>query len=241
MFYDAAYHPVLEDYDTKGKLSPAALLKALENAGNQQSDYIGDGVFSSNRKKGLAWILTDWQICVSRYPAYGAPIKIRTWQRTAKVPLRICRDYLLEDGGEGYAVRAVSRWVLLDKETQRIVRPSEDLIRLYAPEPEAALPESTYEKLQEPKAYSMETPMSIRRSDIDFNAHVHNLSYLDFAIEGLPLDVYEEHDFREIRILYKSAVRFGESVLCKYAREEAGHMVGIYGNDGSLRSLVALR
>lgn len=240
MIYHAVYHPALEDYTQDGAMTLNGLLKALENAGNQHSDSVGDGAIARDRQ-GKAWILTDWQVEIFRRPRYCVPLHIQTWQRAARATFALFREYLVEDGQAGYAARAVSRLVLVDMESQRIIRPNDQLVHIYTPEDKRVFDDSGVEKLREPESYAQQIRLSPRRSDIDYNHHVHNLCYLDFALEALPQDIYQRRqDFSRLRIVYKSPVKAGTSLLCQYAPEEQRHIVGIYGEDGSLRTLVSL-
>lgn len=239
MIYQAVYHPALEDYTQEGKMTLSGLLKALENAGNQHSDSVGDGAIARDRQ-GKAWILTDWQVEIERRPRYCVPLRIQTWQRAARATFALFREYLVEDGQAGYAARAVSRLVLVDMESQRIIRPSDHLIQIYTPEDKRVFDDPGVEKLREPEGYARQICLSPRRSDIDYNHHVHNLCYLDFALEALPQDVYQgQQGFSRLRIVYKSPVQGDTSLVCRYAPQGQAHIVGIYGEDESLRTLVS--
>lgn len=239
MIYHAIYHPALEDYTQDGAMTINGLLKGLENAGNQHSDSVCDGAIGRDRA-GKAWILTDWQVEIYRRPRYCIPLQIQTWQRAARATFALFREYLVSDGQPGYAARAVSRLVLMDMESQRIIRPGDALVQLYTPEDQRVFEDPGVEKLREPDRYAQQICLSLRRSDIDYNEHVHNLCYLDFALEALPLSVYQRQaDFHKLRIVYKSPVKAGTTLVCRYAAGAQGHTVGIYGADGSLRTLVA--
>lgn len=48
-----------------------------------------------------------------------------------------------------------------------------------------------------------EKPYLIQRRDIDINGHLHNVSYLEAALEAVPEDIYKNVDFNYIRIEYK--------------------------------------
>ena len=93
-------------------------------------------------------------------------------------------------------------------------------------------------RLLEPREYSAQTTLSIGRRDIDLNGHVHNLCYLDFAYEALPEAVYRA-EFCDIRIAYRKEIRPYETIACKYVEKDGAHTVGIYGENGVLRALVA--
>ncbi|MBO7136007.1 MAG: hypothetical protein J6V73_05210, partial [Spirochaetaceae bacterium] len=87
---------------------------------------------------------------------------------------------------------------------------------------------------------SLEKTVEIRRSDIDFNDHVHNLVYLDYAMQALPEEVYKSAKFQSLRVTYKTAVTSGGSVRCKYAQIEDKHIVFIYNEEDQLCTMIQL-
>ena len=52
-----------------------------------------------------------------------------------------------------------------------------------------------------------EKPYLIQRRDIDINGHLHNVSYLEAALEAVPEDIYKNVDFNYIRIEYKKEIK----------------------------------
>lgn len=93
------------------------------------------------------------------------------------------------------------------------------------------------QRLRTPTEYSAETELKLRRSDIDFNGHVHNTRYIDFALQALPTDSFDRESFSKIRISYKKPVTENNAVTLKYISQESKETVGIYG-DGILCCLV---
>ena len=55
---------------------------------------------------------------------------------------------------------------------------------------------------------------------MDFNGHVHNTKYLDFALEALP-DTVPRDAFTGFRMVYPKAVKDVEAVTLKYTPD--GH------------------
>ena len=136
-------------------------------------------------------------------------------------------------------IRAEAKFCLLDMTTGRITRISKELLAAYSPE-EKTFFDSTSPRLRAPDSYTTEQTISLRRSDIDFNLHVHNTRYIAFALEALPQDVYVKDDFSEIQIVYSKPVNEQDQVTAKYVRTENGHFVGIYEND-ALCSMIELK
>ena len=242
MTVDFEYMPLLEDYSADGTLQLGALLKVLENSGNKHSDKAGDNILKGS-SSGIAWILTDWLLDIHSYPKYGDQLLARTWSETVKQPLACMRDFELFCNGERCA-RGLTKWVLVDLKSGRPLRVSPELIEKYQPEDKAVFEDSKMQKISTPECFISETKITLRRSDIDFNNHVHNLTYLDFALEALPSELYEAKKtaFSNVRISYKTGVKAGEEIICKYShnKQEGKHIVCIFGTDEKLRTQIEL-
>ena len=101
---------------------------------------------------------------------------------------------------------------------------------MYSPENFSVF-ENKSERLREPEEYDFELQLVQRRSDVDFNGHVHNINYLIYALEALPKSVYESRDFSCVRILYKNPLKSGETINVKVRENDGVYSVGIYGED----------
>ena len=242
MIVDFEYTPLLEDFAPDGTLLPGSILKILENSGNKHSDLAGDNILKGS-SNGIAWILTDWLLEITAYPKYGDKLMARTWSETVRQPLACMRDFELYCNGEIVA-KGLTKWVLVDLNTNRPLKVSPELIEKYQPEEKFVFGDLKMPKITLPAAntFTGETKITLRRSDIDFNNHVHNLTYLDFAMEALPAEVYQKQRaaFKNVRISYKSGVKAGENIVCRYTEQESKHIICIFGEDGSLRTQIEL-
>ena len=111
----------------------------------------------------------------------------------------------------------------MDMESQRIIRPGDALVQLYTPEDQRVFEDPGVEKLTGNRiAIPSRSAFPFGRSDIDYNEHVHNLCYLDFALEALPLSVYQRQaDFHKLRIVYKSPVKAGTTLFADMLRKNS--------------------
>ena len=78
MIVSSDFSPLLEDFDKSERLTMAAILKYFENAGSRHSDAAGDSAIKVSETLGVAWVLTDWKVCVKEFPRYGQKIKFAT-------------------------------------------------------------------------------------------------------------------------------------------------------------------
>lgn len=236
MIFSGTYYPQIEDYSRSGKLSAEAVLRIFLNAGSYHSDSVSDSVIQGSLD-GVAWILTEWRVSLFSRPPYSKQLEYSTWARAKTKQSRVSRDFTLDMDGERIA-QGSARFVLLDLETSKPFGISEELMTAYAPE-EKSVYDDKLPKLREPESYEKTMPIAMRRSDMDFNGHVHNICYLGYALEMIPEEDYLSENFSQIRIVYKSPLHEGEKAEAGCCCIDGRNTVGIYGN-GELKAIVEL-
>lgn len=232
MIFDYEYKPVIEDFSKDGTLTLSAMIKILENAGNAHSDLAGDSVFNI-KDISRAWILTDWQIEISEYASYGDKILAQTWSEGFTSPLTANRNFLLYKNGQCFA-KGTTRWVLMDFAAKRPCKIESSYLEKYSTEDKVVFEEKKLWKIPAPESWTTETKITVRRSDIDFNEHVHNLTYIDYARELLPSEVSQMTAFKKLRITYKTALREGGTAVVRYAYIEDSHVIYIFDAEDHL-------
>ena len=225
MIFDYQYKPVIEDFSKDGTMTLNAVVKILENAGNAHSDFAGDSVFNiTNLSK--AWVLTDWQIEMTEYPNYGDEILAQTWSEGFTSPLVANRNFLFYKNGK-ICGKATTRWILLDISAGRPCKIDPVYLEKYGTENKTVFDDKKLIKIPVLETFEKELIIPGRRSDIDFNFHVHNLVYLDFAKEVLPETDFDL-TFKNLRISYKTGLKSGGTAICRYAKIENCHIVFIF-------------
>ncbi len=216
------------DTNNTAFLSMKGLLGFLEETGGIHSDIAGYG-YNNIEKNKATWILLSWKAHMIKYPKYAETITVKTWARTTS-KIHTLRDFEVYDEQNELVAIASSKWVLVNTETKKIQKISEDVISHYAPEDKHVF-EKDIEKLIEPTTFTHEYNYKVRRCDIDINKHMHNLYYVDLAFETLPIEVYSSTTFSDIEVMYKKAVLLGEEVKCLYTYENGTHIVTIKSSD----------
>ncbi len=213
MFFEKTVHPRLSDYDRTGHLSCEALLHILEAVGSQHSEALHDNIIERSRR-GTAWVLVSWRIQFVARPDGGVPLHVTTWSRANLAKGALFRDFLVNGPDGQELVRAEARLAMIDRTTGQLVRVGEEMYAAYAAE-ETTVFDTKTPRLRPPKEYETERRVALRRSDIDFNGHVHNSRYLEFALEAVPEELYRAARFRELHILYRRPLREGDEVAVR--------------------------
>lgn len=221
------------------KLNNRAIINYLQDTAVYHADSLGDGVNSVD-KTHTVWLLLNWKIRVFDRPKCEDKIKINTWARKMEKCYSL-RDFEIFSGENKVAI-ATSRWVLVNAETGKIERVSEGLKEKYNLIDQCVFEDKMVEKLKEPENMQLMYEDTIGRSRIDTNNHLNNLYYLDYAIESLPEDVYENSTFNNIEIMYKKEIKYKEKIKCLYKYENNEHIVAIKSEDlKTLHAIIKLK
>ena len=215
------------------------MLAMLENVACMHSDQAGYGIIEIPVTH-LSWVQLNWRVQILRRLKYGEEVTIKTWARESS-KVSTLRDFEVLDKDNKQVCIATTRWTLTNIDTQSITKITDDIINKYEPESITTFPNFEFSKLKQPENYSNEYIYTTQRRDIDVNKHMHNLNYLDLAYEALPEDLYLNNQFNNIEIMYKSAIRLGDTSKCLYSYNDNKHIVTIKSlDDKTLHCIVNL-
>ncbi|KAJ4728457.1 Acyl-[acyl-carrier-protein] hydrolase [Melia azedarach] len=189
----------------------------LQEVGCNHAQSVGfstDGFATTTtmRKLHLIWVTARMHIEIYRYPAWSDVVEIETWcQSEGKIGTR--RDWILKDYATGQIIgRATSKWVMMNQDTRRLQKVSDDVREEYLvfcpQELRLAFPEENnsssrkISKLEDPAQYSRLGLMP-RRADLDMNQHVNNVAYIGWVLESMPQDIIDTHELQTITLDYR--------------------------------------
>ena len=201
----------------------------MENIGSYHSDIAGYGANDTKRTKA-SWILLEWKLQVLDRPTYGDELEIHTWARGIN-KFFTYRDYEIYNKDNKLCAIATSKWALINIETGKLTRLTEEIINKYNPEDKYVFSEPDIEKIEFPNESDSVLEYTVIRKDIDINKHMHNLYYLDLAYEALPEEIYEKRPFDNVRITYKKEIKLGDVVKCEYSQLNNKYTVVIKSED----------
>ena len=194
------------------ELTNKSFLLLMENLAEAHSSYCNFS-FNDLAKENATWVILAWKLRVFKRPEANEKVKVQTWGRFFN-KVYVLRDFkFFNDKGELCAI-ATSKWCLLDTVKGRIAKMPENLDKIYMAMPE----ESVFNIKDLPRLFVPEgepedsDKYRIRRFDLDLNHHVHNLNYLNFAYEVIPMDVYMGEELNNVEIAYKKEIKYGETI-----------------------------
>ena len=228
----------IRDINKNTELTDKALFGFFEDIGGYHSDKVGFGLKNIEENR-ISWVLLHWKLKVLKRIKYGDKIHIKTWSR-GSIRASCFRDFEVYNNNNELCAIATSKWTVfhLDK---GLIRLTDDIIGKYETEEKQVFESFNFDKIKEPENSILTYEYTVQRRDIDINNHMHNLYYLDLAYEALPNDIYENHSFDNVEIMYKSGAYLGDKLKCFYSQENNEHLVTIKSNDEStLHAIIKL-
>ncbi|CAI7758704.1 unnamed protein product [Closterium sp. NIES-53] len=186
----------------------------LQEVGTNHAHSVGfskDGLATTPGmlRHNLIWATTRIHIEMYKYPTWGDVVEIDTWcQLESNILTR--RDWIIRLSKSGDVIgRGTSSWVMMNSNTRRLARIPSDVweeIIVHCPNPSLyALPPDAVDKLPkltEPADHS-KSSLCARRSDLDMNQHVNNVTYIAWMLESLPQDLVDSSELAQISIEYR--------------------------------------
>lgn len=162
--------------------------------------------------KGLGWVLLGQYVKLNRTPVLNEVCTVLTcpvgFERVFTY-----RDFHILDALGNRIGHASTTWMLMDLKTRRMA-PLPDWIKVLAeqvPPASEQLPRADY-KLTPPATEENSRSFQVGHHQLDFNGHLTNPVYVEWMLEGLPLEVFANQELSELSVQYKQEARYGETV-----------------------------
>ena len=221
MKFERSYRIGVEDIGFENLATNKTILEIMEDIASVHSASVGLGV-KEIQKNNAAWALLDWKVQVIRRHDYDEEVRAVTWSRKAD-RLLAYRDFKLFDKEDNLIAIGSSRWIYMNLEKRRPMKITADIMDRYESEDVSVFDEeitkidiSNLEDMKEITSLNYK----LRRRDMDYNGHMHNISYIDIANEVLPEDLYFNKHFSHIRVEYKKEILKDDDVIVKYFQDE---------------------
>ncbi len=225
---------LFSDIDQGAIMSLAGIMNALQDCVNINSESIGKGIDYLLMTK-RTWFAINWYIEINRYPKMFEDVLVKTWPYDFTSSMGY-RNVIMEDVSGHVIVAADSIWTLVDLDSGRPIRITEEDTKGYDLEEKYPI-ENPGRKIKLPRDFQLLDTVSVKKSDIDYNGHMSNGKYIQLADEYIPVETHPG----KIRVEYKSQSRYGELLEIYKASEEDKTIIKIQGKeDGSVKAVVEL-
>ncbi len=219
------------DVNSNKLIGMSQIAKYFQDCTLCHSENIGMG-FDFLDKTHKAWFLTGWQIVVDRFPTFNEKIQVRTWPYDFKGVYGYRNFDILDEEGKRIAW-ANSIWLYLNIDTMGPLKATKEDLEAYKLEDRLDMDYQPRKIKLDGESYT-EKAFAIKKSDIDSNNHVNNSKYISFAEEYLPDDM----DIKQVRVDYKRAATYGETLLPVIYDNGEVFSVELCGEDGKSNVIV---
>ena len=204
--------------DAEGYLKLSSLIDYFQDCCTFQTDSIGQGV-DVVKARGLAWVVSSWQIHLTRLPRMGEGVRICTMPYDLHGFFGLREFAMVTREGEKLST-AHSVWVNLNMATGLPQRLTPVDTEGYVME-ERLGEDFGPRKIFLPEGFEALEPFEIFRHHLDSNHHVNNARYVDMAQEYLE----GNRPIAEIRVEYKQQGHLGDIFYPFLYREEGTTIV----------------
>ncbi len=159
-------------------LSPTInTISVLQSLAADHSDFVNYSPqwFSDN---SLAWFIIDWHIVFQATPKENSIVKGSTWS-IAHRRLQAHRSFILTDEDNNIILKALTKWALINTNTRRPTKPTEEMMSRYGAGKEEIFPNETFSQ-EVPKSENLSSTelILVNESHIDVNNHLNNIVYM---------------------------------------------------------------
>jgi medium-chain acyl-[acyl-carrier-protein] hydrolase len=204
------------EVDAFGTLPLPALSGYLGEIAGLHANELGVGL-EALMARGLTWVLVRQRLENPLPVRLGETVDVETWPSGID-RLAAQREFVVRrtDGTE--VARATTHWFVLDLATRKPVRPADVLDARFPREPQPPRLPLSPGKLPELRAWDFQKRFHVRYGDIDVNLHVTNTSYVTWALEAAPRDVFRASRATAVEVQFLAETHYGSAILSRLAR-----------------------
>lgn len=217
--------------DSQARLTLAALMNYFQDGSTFQSEALGVGG-DYLKDNNLVWVLSSWQIVVSRYPKLCEEVEIGTFPYGFKGCFGFRNFFMRTKEGENLA-RANSLWTLLNLKEQTMAYPTDKMKQVYVLDQRLPM-EYADRKIAVPGGGVREEPVLVKKHHLDTNNHVNNVQFVDMAMDSLPPDFV----IGQIRAEYKMQAHLGDELIPYVVRDAERCIVCLQSPEGKPYAVV---
>jgi medium-chain acyl-[acyl-carrier-protein] hydrolase len=195
--------------DVRGAAKLVSLLNYLQDAAGEHAASLGLSVLDLF-KRNMTWVLSRYHVLVRRTPDMGERLEITTWP-SGKSGYFATRDFEMADANGGAVLSATSSWMVIDLERKAPVKVEAVVDIPYAVERRAL--DDPFESLPVPAGRQSEVRFRVESDHLDWNRHVNNAVYVEWALEAVTPEVLLKRRPLELEVSYRAEAFYGEEVL----------------------------
>lgn len=218
MYYEQSLPVDSREVDLTGRARPSAVMGYLQEAATGAGLALGVSAPEVLEKYHARWLVVRAWYRLDEPLDWNDTVTVRTWHRGGRLASSY-RDFdLVRDGRQ--IGEAVTLWVLSDVDSGKLV-PMGHLPEYQGTDGGELCKAISLHKLRLPQNLPDREERPLRYSDTDYNGHVNNNRYADFACDALHLEALLPGRFvRECRLSYLDQCMAGERLTLETGEQD---------------------
>ena len=196
------------DVDNKFELKVPAIFRYFQDIALLATEEVGVDSISLS-KKNIDWVITRMAVEIKRLPKCDEEIIVHTYPGKDMAML-YPRFFYITDKENNVIIRASSIWALIDNNTRKVIVDRDVISKLPAESKEDQLP--LPEKISVPENSVFIENRKIHYSDLDFNAHMNNVRYIELLMDAHDSEFYKKNHISSILLNYMKEIKEKETV-----------------------------
>ncbi|MFK8104427.1 MAG: acyl-[acyl-carrier-protein] thioesterase [Saprospiraceae bacterium] len=200
------------EVDQKQQLTIPALIKLMQETSMQNVISMNVSYWDLI-KENVSWVLMRMHIKIKQLPMMNQEVKIFT-HPSGFERFFTYRDFKVYDQNEALLAQASSTWLLLNTKERKMSKLPQFILDYEMPEEDECLPRR---KTKLPKFERVDQQLDFRVNwyDLDFNAHLNNVLYIQWMLEVLDNEYLESGKILEIDILFRAESKFDDRITAE--------------------------
>lgn len=203
------------EVDVTSNMTPAMLMNVVLMVSEGQTEALGVGE-EYLAKQSLGWVVTQYKMAIDRMPKVGEKVTVAT-RATSYNRYFAFREFWLTDATGKECVHVDSIWVVMDRNTRKMISIPEDVIAPFDAEVVKMIPRLGRPMRLAADEQLMEKQYRVRYFDIDQNGHVNNAHYFDWLLDALPMSFLSRHRLVALNIRFENEVQYHNDVISQAA------------------------
>lgn len=208
--------------DRHKRVSVPALIRLLQDTAMGHVRKLEISVFDLEPLH-LAWVLLRMRVEVIKKPELGEMVEVLTYPSGIDRFFTFRDYYMYNEKGEIIATAATT-WLMMDTRSRRMARIPEQIVQkipLTAPLGRTPLPHAA-DKLPQLLNPLRTLDFRVNWHDLDFNAHLNNVTYIEWMLETLPDEILDQRNLQQIEIIFLLEAQWKEKIESKVEAQADG-------------------
>lgn len=234
--YEQNFKALGFECDLWDRMKPGAVLRRVQEIATEQCESLGiDEAFYV--RTGTVFLLSRLSLQVARMPQLGEQVRLETRAYGMRKALYHRLTTLYAQNGD-MLCETDSRWLLVDRNTHRIMRrPLEEFQPYFSEDP------AEEHSMEMPKpANPQKCGQGVASYSVcDRNGHMNNTCYADVVCDALPVERLQQAIPSRILMYYRAEIPFGEAydLLGEPVGEDSYYYVAVKSGDKKFESFVS--